>query len=1504
MPAIADKAFGKARELAAGVTFAIAVALAGDGAIPLNRSVIPFAVRVSKAMADAGLPAPVKGLAKKIHACLQGKAEMVDAVFDVIERKTRRRVDGALARAQLEEILRPHMSEISEVWQVAQCVWLGLEIEGELDIELHTCVYTHVTLISIRALLAAIRVLYCALPKGTRQYVVTSAGDPLSTHTVEATGLLASAAVTPVPSVSHMGVTPSTSTPAPGTTLIDLSHDLAVVAFVSVSCRDGASEAAYIRDLAQLMNAFDAALTMANGTLEKIKGTQESIILKYPYSGETQAQAACRYVVCSCLHAQFSVRGLRGFGIPLDTIAGVRVGVCCGPVTGGVLGSKELMYDVFGDTVNTAARLMQNAGVWDCLVTETVAQGAITEGEYKHPAFAPHSLELVQSDPFSVALKGKGDFPVRRMCLNRHSLQMVETHSTSYLMEFVGDGSLTQRWADKLLDSSMDLGSVTGSTPLEISLHPSDTPKIPDPAETIPQEGSCESVAAILKQPWDVIRASFQASSAVPRSRSDLRSLAVAFSRQCSRAGTREHSEGHGGIHILSRTASTPYSLHDVSAMLEGSGGTPRASYMADDFSFSGTDLTDMGDIDEGTDNMSETDSYVTEKECACTASEGVSDAGVASTPDPSCPTSIMPSGTRLTIDTTPEDASTETSDSAGRDWTDKASSSSLSVIDRGLVDALETLFHCVPEGSPLYQLSDRLREATCGNTVSNIPGVAPIEGERERGSSPTRRAKRRRIRRHERLVSRLTVLTKWETLVLVMRAMPQALRLSLNHQYRTNSFVIMDAMQKVKAQFLTLIVVMVLQLGVCGYAAHDVWSNLTRYATDDLIDAISPVIPALRAAVACQMGICAIRLVLLVFTHLIGSRLYVSVIHRSIAPDSSHRNTEYRSRYRSLERVSIWMQYVCAVAVATTVWIGSALYRSGGDLMEGSMTLQTLWANNWMSMYLFLCECFISLFSLSPVNSVPTLFWCILLFLPSSMAIGNISPEVGILFSVCVLLCLFGVLQAVMQITSFVLGTRFVTETVAARVLVSRVASGRYFNRLLTPQMAQVTAWLRPPMSPKRTQAIVQFMRQSEWGPELENSVILSMFYNMTTQDAEADREAAAESEGVSPGCVSGPTCEAGTHEFIAGLYSKLGSGSAEEEGEGEGEGEGDGVSTPFSDRCDTAALEAGTALACAPLVPLATPQELSILQESGTEFFPLMVYAKLDIVGFTKYCSVNGSDIVGLLNVLFMAWDGIVDQYAADGVTKVKTIGDAYEVVRPFTARELSHTTVDSLSKGVAALVQAVHAMVACSIEVFDSADAGLSVRAGVGLGPGFAAVLGGYRVCYEIFGQAPTRARVLEGLAPVGKVAVGTHAHALLAGNGRFTWDGTVECPVSSPCLPETSDTESPSTAPVSEYAAWASEYQSVLAETVSLSCTPVPPTPPAPQTRERGGMCDTGSACGAPLCGERASMHAVRHSVPAVPTPVYSPSPSTPLHTHVSEATAKSMGMVQGVVLKGC
>jgi class 3 adenylate cyclase len=77
----------------------------------------------------------------------------------------------------------------------------------------------------------------------------------------------------------------------------------------------------------------------------------------------------------------------------------VRVGMAAGPAVAGVIGQRKFAYDLWGDTVNLAARLEENGEPGRVLVSEAVAE--LLADRYE---FGPPSV---------LELKGKGPTPVR-----------------------------------------------------------------------------------------------------------------------------------------------------------------------------------------------------------------------------------------------------------------------------------------------------------------------------------------------------------------------------------------------------------------------------------------------------------------------------------------------------------------------------------------------------------------------------------------------------------------------------------------------------------------------------------------------------------------------------------------------------------------------------------------------------------------------------------------------------------------------------------------------------------------------------------------------------------------------------------------------------------------------------------------------------------------------------------------------------------------------------------
>ena len=86
------------------------------------------------------------------------------------------------------------------------------------------------------------------------------------------------------------------------------------------------------------------------------------------------------------------------FNKETDQGLSIRIGINSGPVVAGVVGTKKFLYDIWGDAVNTAAR-MESQGIEGCI--------QLTEATYHHLR-SKYQFE----DRGVVDIKGKGEMYV------------------------------------------------------------------------------------------------------------------------------------------------------------------------------------------------------------------------------------------------------------------------------------------------------------------------------------------------------------------------------------------------------------------------------------------------------------------------------------------------------------------------------------------------------------------------------------------------------------------------------------------------------------------------------------------------------------------------------------------------------------------------------------------------------------------------------------------------------------------------------------------------------------------------------------------------------------------------------------------------------------------------------------------------------------------------------------------------------------------------------------
>jgi len=119
-----------------------------------------------------------------------------------------------------------------------------------------------------------------------------------------------------------------------------------VVGFTEISSR--LAPAALIDEMNQLFSGFDAICERTG--VEKIKTIGDAYLVIGGLEGETDHQAAVAETALQMIE-QVEARPSG------DTDWRIRIGLHTGPAVAGVIGTAKFAYDVWGDTVNVAARL-------------------------------------------------------------------------------------------------------------------------------------------------------------------------------------------------------------------------------------------------------------------------------------------------------------------------------------------------------------------------------------------------------------------------------------------------------------------------------------------------------------------------------------------------------------------------------------------------------------------------------------------------------------------------------------------------------------------------------------------------------------------------------------------------------------------------------------------------------------------------------------------------------------------------------------------------------------------------------------------------------------------------------------------------------------------------------------------------------------------------------------------------------------------------------------------
>ncbi|XZN91303.1 MAG: adenylate/guanylate cyclase domain-containing protein [Microcoleus sp.] len=161
-----------------------------------------------------------------------------------------------------------------------------------------------------------------------------------------------------------------------------------IVGFTQLSA--SISPKALVHLLNDIFSKFDRLAH--NHGLEKIKtiGDSYMVVAGLPYPRADHAEAIAEMA----LDMQKAIAKYRK---QIDSELRIRIGIHSGPVVAGIIGTKKFIYDLWGDTVNTAAR-MESHGIAD-EIQITEATYLLLKNQYQ---FQERGL---------ITVKGKGRMP-------------------------------------------------------------------------------------------------------------------------------------------------------------------------------------------------------------------------------------------------------------------------------------------------------------------------------------------------------------------------------------------------------------------------------------------------------------------------------------------------------------------------------------------------------------------------------------------------------------------------------------------------------------------------------------------------------------------------------------------------------------------------------------------------------------------------------------------------------------------------------------------------------------------------------------------------------------------------------------------------------------------------------------------------------------------------------------------------------------------------------------
>jgi len=168
---------------------------------------------------------------------------------------------------------------------------------------------------------------------------------------------------------------------------------LDVVGFTTLSSSRSASEVVGV--LQEIFTAFDAVCATHNVIKTKTIG-DAYMAVAFPDDDNTQYERLA--------HCALDMLNVNAPSVSF------RIGLHCGPIVAGVLGTERLQYDVWGDTVNVASRMESTGAPGRVHVSEAFAINLEEKTRVKNQESnqESHEVPLVTSERGMIDIKGKG----------------------------------------------------------------------------------------------------------------------------------------------------------------------------------------------------------------------------------------------------------------------------------------------------------------------------------------------------------------------------------------------------------------------------------------------------------------------------------------------------------------------------------------------------------------------------------------------------------------------------------------------------------------------------------------------------------------------------------------------------------------------------------------------------------------------------------------------------------------------------------------------------------------------------------------------------------------------------------------------------------------------------------------------------------------------------------------------------------------------------------------